>query len=119
MNCTQRVKKLYAVKHLLGEFLPVGRRKNELRNITHAKFNQRKYGQLPCDKCHSKPYPVSCHKCGSSGYIDKFYLLRKPAVRRRLKRVSQPCWFCGGTRWVTDKNGDRRFCYCGDGRVYF
>lgn len=86
MNCTQRVKKLYAVKHLLGEFLPVGRRKNELRNITHAKFNQRKYGQLPCDKCHSKPYPVSCHKCGSSGYI-----IRAPTLKRVGAMISQRC----------------------------
>ena len=28
MNYSQRVKKLYAVKHLLGEFLPAGRRFN-------------------------------------------------------------------------------------------
>lgn len=115
MNHMRRIKKLYAVKHLLGEFLPVGRRGSELRRLTKNKFNQRKYGKLPCDVCRSKPYPVSCPKCGGSGYIDKFYLLRKPAVRRRLKRVSRPCSFCGGTRWITDKNEDRRFCYCGDG----
>ena len=205
MNYSQRVKKLYTVKHLLGEFLPVGRRVSELRRLTKTKFHQRSYGQLPCDICRPRTYPdkfkvklenresaelgrlydflfsdlhcgwagrtghyayvevgeesqlaanqdgylyvfkhidvrlvtadssygssafieiarpdsVSCPKCSGSGYIDKFYLRRHPAKRRRLKRVSRPCSFCGGTRWTIDEIGDRRFCYCGDGRVYY
>ena len=57
MNYSQRVKKLYAVKHLLGEFLPVGRRVSELRRLTKTKFYQRSYGRLLCDICRPRTYP--------------------------------------------------------------